>query len=82
MNLAGAADYRYTMELLPALLRSQAPKLLVWGEDDGFQKVAYAERFASQIPHTTLIRIPNAGHIPMENASGQVALALADFFNA
>jgi pimeloyl-ACP methyl ester carboxylesterase len=82
MNLAGAADHRYTMELLPALLRSTTPKLLVWGEDDGFQKVAYAERFASEIPHTSLIRIPDAGHIPMENAPGQVARALSDFFKA
>lgn len=82
MNLAGAADCRYTMELLPALSRSATPKLLIWGEDDDFQKVAYAERFASEIPHTALIRIPDAGHIPMENAPGRVARALADFFNA
>jgi IS30 family transposase len=25
------------MEMLPALLQSKTPKLLVWGEDDGFQ---------------------------------------------
>ena len=30
--LAGAADYRYTLEMLPALLQSRTPKLLVWGE--------------------------------------------------
>lgn len=82
MKLAAAADYRYTMELLPALLRSATPKLLVWGEDDVFQHVAYAERFASEIPNTALIRIPKAGHIPTENAPDQVARALADFFNA
>jgi pimeloyl-ACP methyl ester carboxylesterase len=81
MNLAGAADYRYTMELLPALQRSTTPKLLVWGEDDVFQRVAYAERFASEIPNSALVRIPHAGHIPMENAPDQVARALADFFN-
>jgi pimeloyl-ACP methyl ester carboxylesterase len=82
MNLAGAADHRYTRELLPALRRSATPKLLVWGEDDDFQKVAYAERFASEIPHTALVRIPDAGHIPMENAPDRVARALADFFGA
>jgi pimeloyl-ACP methyl ester carboxylesterase len=80
IHLAGAADCRYTMELLPALRRSTTPKLLVWGEDDGFQKVSYAERFVSEIPHTRLIRIADAGHIPMENAPSRVALALADFF--
>lgn len=79
MAMAGAADSRYTLDLVPALQRSTTPKLLIWGQDDGFQKVEYAERFASEIPHTTLIRIPDAGHIPMENAPGQVARALIDF---
>ena len=79
MAMAGAADNRYTRELVPALQQSTTPKLLIWGEDDGFQKVEYAERFVSEIPHSTLVRIPDAGHIPMENAPGQVAHALIDF---
>ncbi|WP_221927821.1 alpha/beta fold hydrolase [Isoptericola variabilis] len=79
MNLAGAADSRYTMDLVPALRRSPVPKLLIWGEDDEFQKVEYAERFSSEIPHTTLVRIPDAGHIPTENAPDRIARALADF---
>lgn len=80
MALAGAADNRYTRDAVPALRQEATPKLLIWGEDDGFQKVEYAERFAAEMPHTTLIRIPNAGHIPTENAPAQVARALADFF--
>ncbi|NUW46634.1 alpha/beta fold hydrolase [Nonomuraea rhodomycinica] len=82
MAMAGAADNRYTRDVVPALRRNATPKLLIWGEDDGFQKVEYAERFASEIPHTTLLRIPDAGHIPMENAPGQVARALVDFCTA
>ncbi|MEU6674097.1 alpha/beta hydrolase [Streptomyces sp. NPDC046925] len=80
MALAGAADSRYTLDLLPALRRSAVPKLLIWGEDDAFEKVEYAERFASEIPHTTLIRIPGADHIPTENAPDRIGGALADFF--
>lgn len=80
MALAGAAHSRYTLDLVPALQRSTTPKLLIWGEDDGFQKVEYAERFASEIPHTTLIRIPEANHIPTENAPDQIASALVGFF--
>src|SRR5262245_1906386 len=80
MALAGAADSRYTLDLVPALRRSSTPKLLVWGEDDVFQKVAYAERFAADIPKTTLVRIPNAGHIPMENDPAAVARTLTEFF--
>jgi pimeloyl-ACP methyl ester carboxylesterase len=78
--MAGAADSRHTLDLVPALRRSTTPKLLIWGEDDGFEKVEYAERFAVEIPRTTLLRIPEAKHIPTENAPGQIARALADFF--
>jgi pimeloyl-ACP methyl ester carboxylesterase len=80
LALAGAADNRYTLELLPGLRESTTPKLLVWGEDDGFQTVDYAERFASEIQATRLVRIPAAGHIPMENDPAAVARALGDFF--
>ena len=80
MALAGAADSRYTLELTPALQQSTTPKLLVWGEDDAFQKVEYAERFAAEIPHTTLLRIPDAGHIPTENAPDRIGRALGEFF--
>jgi pimeloyl-ACP methyl ester carboxylesterase len=79
MALAGAADSRFTMELMEDLQRSTVPKLLVWGEDDEFQPVTYAERFAREVPGCRLVRIPHAGHIPMENDPDGVARALADF---
>ncbi|WP_280400471.1 alpha/beta fold hydrolase [Nocardia carnea] len=82
MAMASAADSRYTLDLMPALRRSTTPKLLIWGEDDSFEKVGYAEKFAAEIPHTTLIRIPDADHIPTENAPDQVARALIDFCTA
>ncbi|GAA2440600.1 alpha/beta hydrolase [Actinomadura vinacea] len=82
LAMAAAAESRYTLELVPALQRSTTPKLLIWGEDDGFEKVEYAEKFALEIPQTTLIRIPEADHIPTENAPGQIARALIDFFTA
>jgi hypothetical protein len=44
MALAGSADNRYTLDLVPAMLAPDVPKLLVWGEDDTFQKLGYAER--------------------------------------
>lgn len=82
MALAGAADNRYTLELVPALQRSTTPKLLIWGDDDENERVEYAERFASEIPHTTLVRVPGADHIPTENAPGRVGHALVDFLTA
>lgn len=82
MALAGAADSRYTGELVDALRDSRRPKLLVWGEDDTFQAVSYAKRFAAEMPRSTLVRIPGAGHIPMENDHIAVADALSAFFTA
>ncbi|NGN65954.1 alpha/beta hydrolase [Streptomyces sp. A7024] len=82
LALAGAADSRYTLDLVPALRRSTIPKLLIWGEDDAHEKVEYAERFAAEIPHTTLVRIPEADHIPTENAPDRIARALAGFFGS
>ena len=82
LALAGAADNRYTQQILPALLKSRTPKLLVWGEDDPFQTIDYAERYAREIPETTLVRIKSAGHIPMENDPNAVARALGEFFAA
>ncbi|MEV4341962.1 alpha/beta fold hydrolase [Streptomyces sp. NPDC049590] len=78
--LAAAAEARHTLAALPALRASTAPKLLVWGEEDRFQPVAYAERFVTEVPHSTLVRVPGAGHIPMENDAAAVAGALARFF--
>ncbi|WP_041624497.1 alpha/beta fold hydrolase [Stackebrandtia nassauensis] len=82
LAMAGAADSRHTLDLVPALRRSTVPKLLIWGEDDDFEKVAYAEMFASEMPRTTLMRIPDADHIPTENAPVPIARALGDFFTA
>lgn len=81
MALAAAADNRYTQDLLPKLRSSHAPKLLVWGEDDRFQPIEYAERFATEIPNTVLHRIENAGHIPMENDPAAVTTAMTAFLN-
>jgi pimeloyl-ACP methyl ester carboxylesterase len=82
LAMAAAADSRYTLDLVPALRRSTVPKLLIWGEDDGFERVEYAEKFAGEIPRTTLVRVPGADHIPTESAPGRIAGALGGFFTA
>ena len=80
--LAGAADSRYTLDLVPSLRRCTTPKLLVWGEDDLHETVEFAERFAAEMPRTALVRVPYADHIPTENAPDRVGGVLADFFTA
>ncbi|WP_204117343.1 alpha/beta hydrolase [Paraburkholderia sp. C35] len=80
LAMAGAAYSHYTMDLVPALQASSVPKLLVWGEDDSFQLVKHAEHFVKEIPNSSLLRIPKAGHIPTENDPKTIAQALSKFF--
>jgi pimeloyl-ACP methyl ester carboxylesterase len=80
LSMARAADHRYTMDLVPQLRKSATPKLLVWGEDDEFQRVEHAERFVQEIPNAKLVRIRAAGHIPTENDPQTVARVLGEFF--
>ena len=82
MALAAAADARYTLEVLPALASSNVPLLLVWGEDDEFQPVTYAERLCKDVPRANLVRVAGARHIPTEDDPQTTGSALADFFAA
>jgi pimeloyl-ACP methyl ester carboxylesterase len=80
MALAGAADPRYTLELVDDLTAAAVPTLLLWGEDDTFQRVEFAERYAAEIPGATLRRLPGSGHIPTESAPQAAAAALVEWF--
>ena len=80
LAMAAAADSRHPLDPVPGLRRTAAPKLLVWGEDDRFERVGHAERFAAEIPHSTLVRIPRADRIPTEYAADRIGQALGTFF--
>ena len=78
--LAAAADARYTLDLVEPLKELGLPTLLVWGEEDEFQPISYAERFEREMPNALLTNVPGARHIPMEDDPDQVGSLLADFF--
>jgi pimeloyl-ACP methyl ester carboxylesterase len=65
MRNASALNTNLTMEITPLLPTITAPVLILWGENDRFQPVKYAERLALDIPHARLIRIPDARHFVM-----------------
>jgi pimeloyl-ACP methyl ester carboxylesterase len=79
MAIAAAAHPRHTLELVPALRESPTPMLLIWGEDDEFQPVAFAERFAAEVGSAQLAVVPRARHIPMEDDPDRVAGELLAF---
>jgi pimeloyl-ACP methyl ester carboxylesterase len=76
--MAAAADPQYTLDLVDGLRRRGLPTLLVWGEQDSFQKIEYAEKFLKQIPNARLNRVPGR-HIPQEDSPEQVGSLLHDF---
>lgn len=79
MAMAAAADARYTLDLLPALRKQAPPTLLIWGAEDDFQPVSYAERFAAETPSAELVTVTGARHIPMEDDPDRVAGELLAF---
>ena len=50
----------------PTLARIQTPTLLLWGEKDGMIPIGNAADYLRLLPHATLVRLPNLGHLPFE----------------
>lgn len=55
------------------------PTLILWGEKDQQNPLTYAARLHRDIPESHLVVLPNAGHLVLFDAPGQVASALTDF---
>ena len=54
--------------LLAVPLRLRLPTLILWGQKDAIFAVQGAERLRARLPRSTLVRLPNAGHLPhLEN---------------
>ncbi len=66
-------DSRYTEEIADALPRIDLPVGLLWGAEDEWQPVHYAERLAADIPGAELEVVPRGGHFLMEDAPDLVA---------
>lgn len=50
----------------PILARITAPTLLLWGEKDGMIPISNAADYLRLLPHATLVRLPDLGHVPFE----------------
>lgn len=72
--MAAAADARYTLDLVRALVEAAVPTRLVWGRDDGFQQIEYARRYVQTVPGSDLVEVAGL-HIPTEDSAADVARA-------
>jgi pimeloyl-ACP methyl ester carboxylesterase len=61
------------------LYRLRTETLVIWAEEDRLMPAAYAAAWQGQLPHATLIAVPNAGHmLPYEQPEAVVS-AVAGF---
>lgn len=63
------------------LHRVTMPTLLVWGENDRVVPFGHAAHWQKLIPHAQLLRIPNAGHLPLDDQP-QYSQSITDFLLA
>jgi pimeloyl-ACP methyl ester carboxylesterase len=74
-------DSRYTEELTDRLGAIAMPVRIVWGAQDRWQPVGYAERLAADIPGAELVVVPHAGHFLMEDEPERVTREVLDFLS-
>jgi pimeloyl-ACP methyl ester carboxylesterase len=78
---ASALNTNHTMEIAPDLHKLDVPTLVLWGQDDRYQSIRYAERLAWDIPGARLVRIPGARHFVMVDQLDIVARELRGFLH-
>jgi len=55
------------------------PTLIIWGEHDAQMPLKIAQRLHREIPESRLVIVPDAGHLILFDAPGDVARAIEDF---
>lgn len=79
---ASALNTNLTTEIAPLLPSLRVPTLILWGEDDAFQPIAYGERLAWDVPGAHFVRLGGAGHFAMADRPRAVAERLGAFVDA
>jgi pimeloyl-ACP methyl ester carboxylesterase len=79
---AAALDTNHTLELMPQLAHLDIPTLVLWGEDDLFQKLKYGERLAWDLPAAQFVRVQDARHFLMFDQPHEVTEHLLGFLGA
>ena len=73
------ADERFTEEVSPLYGTIDIPTLILWGEEDSWIPVGRGEELAGLIPGARLVRIPEAGHLVIEEAPEQLLTEIKPF---
>lgn len=76
---ASALNTNLTTEITHLLPSIRVPTLILWGEDDLFQPIAYGERLAWDIPGADFVRLGGARHFAMVDRPRAVGERLSAF---
>jgi pimeloyl-ACP methyl ester carboxylesterase len=79
LTLWQAARQLLREDVRPLLSRVTPPTLLVWGERDYLVPPAHADVLLAALPDAQLVRLPGAGHVPMEDRPEAFNRALLAF---
>lgn len=75
-------DSTPTQQVVPKLVELTMPVRLLWGAQDSWQPLGYAERLVADIPGADLVTIEEAGHFLMEDQPTRVCSEVLDFLAA
>lgn len=78
---ASALNANQTMALVDRHATISSPTLLIWGEDDPWQKIEDGKQLASEIPGAVFHPIKNASHWIQQDAPEEFTLTLVNFLN-
>lgn len=76
---ARAIDQKQLERYVPAIKRIRIRCLLIWGENDKVIPLDFGRRLNRDIKTSTLLTIPNCGHIPQEECPDAVVTAIEAF---
>ncbi|ASM49981.1 hypothetical protein PESP_a1939 [Pseudoalteromonas espejiana DSM 9414] len=69
----------YTQAIVGELKSLPHETLILWGEEDNFQKPKYAPMLAQAIPNSSLIWVEKAGHWCLDEQAEKILLLMSNF---
>ena len=76
------ADSRFTDEFQEKFTEVRAPVLILWGEEDQWIPCTQAYLLQSKIKDSKLVRIPDSGHLLIEENPASLVSEIRRFFES
>jgi len=77
--LARSLDFEPDNPYIKRIAEIKNRTLIVWGENDEWIPLESGHKFRKDIPNSTLVILPECGHIPQEEKPEQTAKTIIDF---